>query len=323
MRRVVFLTYVFSTITKYSHRFPGGVSFPRVCRMYSSLLSVLLMGMVPLVGDVAVGSPGLQYLHVSAPAPLASEVTTALADLHRHVSASGMLILDLQSGQEVFSRDAAVRRPIASLTKLMTALIIVEHHSLKEHLTIPRGIPAEKGHVVHLVPGEEFTVGDVLTALLVASDNDAAETLARYHSGTSEAFVREMNDRAISLGLTDTTYANPVGFDDPAQLSTPRDVALLASYVLHNPEIRTRMSMADASIVSAQGHTVTFSNTNELLHQDAQVIAGKTGTTDAAGQCLLSVVKEGRHEYVVVILGSRERYADMRVVLHALAALFT
>jgi D-alanyl-D-alanine carboxypeptidase (penicillin-binding protein 5/6) len=161
----------------------------------------------------------------------------------------------------------------------------------------------------------------LLSALLIPSANDAAETLAKFHAGTRGKFVMQMNERAKMLGLNNTSFANPSGLDDKDQWSSARDMAWLAAYALKFPEIRTRMSTVTMTITSREGHTYALENTNELLGEDPDVLAGKTGTTNAAKQCLLSIITHNGREYLVVLLRSRERYGDMRAVLRVLRSL--
>lgn len=286
----------------------------------TSVLSVLLMGVFPVLGGPASRSLLPGDLTVASPSPLrAFEPSPALA-VRGHVSASGIVIMDLLSGQTIYDRGARQPRPMASLTKLMTALIIVEGHELTEVVTVPRTIARTDGSTVRLTPGDHFTVGDLLSALLIHSANDAAVTLAAHHSGSLEVFVREMNERAQSLGLRDTVYANVDGLDARGQRSTPRDIALLATFAFREDAIRSRMEKRGAQIRSKEGRTIYLTNTHALLHGDNAVFAGKTGTTIAAGQCLLSFVSSRGRPYVVVIMNSLQRYKDMRAIIDALAA---
>ncbi len=284
--------------------------------MFGPLLSVLLMGMVPVWGVQGDTSALARDIHIAPPALTASLL---MADMDRMLTASGAIVVDLESGQTMYQRDITTPRPMASLTKLMTALLIVEHHSLDEVVTIPNDIGDVAGTVAYLPAGERFTVGDLLSALLIMSGNDAAVTLARYHSGTMEAFAAEMNDRAEHLGLRDTSYQNPTGLDAPSQQSSPQDLAWLAMYVMRKSAIADRLSTPQAQISSISGKTLTLTHTHQLLRADEpEVLAGKTGTTDAAGQCLLSIVEANGRRYIAVILHSRDRYADMRSILSML-----
>jgi serine-type D-Ala-D-Ala carboxypeptidase (penicillin-binding protein 5/6) len=286
--------------------------------MYGPIFSVLLMGMVPVwgLGNEQAGVPGTMFI-----APPASEVTGELPVLTipGKLSASGVVVLDLESGQMLYQRSAAVERPMASLTKLMTALLIVENHSLDDLVTIPADIGSVAGTTARLPAGDQVTVGNLLTALLVGSANDAALALARHHSGTEKLFVQSMNRRAKELGLKDTSYANASGLDDSAQRSTPRDTAWLAMFAWRFPEIASRMGMRGAEFATGNGVKISVTHTHALLHSDTtSVIAGKTGTTDGAGQCLLSVVAHEGRRYLVVLLYSDDRYADMRRILRVL-----
>ncbi len=292
--------------------------------MYGSLLSVLLLGIVPVWGargDIA----DLRWqITIAPPAILTAD---DLRDLDGALTASGIVIIDLDSAQTVYASGADSSHPMASLTKLMTALLIVEHHSLDEQVTIPPSVRDVIGNSARLPVGQRFTVGDLLSAMLVPSANDAAVALAEFHSGSAEAFVSAMNERAEELGLSRTSYANPVGLDDSKQLSSPRDLAWLATYVLRHDAIRTRMALKEANIVSLEGTEIYLAHSHQLLDVplaaslsgSALVTAGKTGTTDNAGQCLLSLVEAGGRRYVTVLLGSSDRYRDMELVLRSLS----
>jgi len=280
--------------------------------MFASLLSAFTIGLLFVPGDSAPAQDTIAHLPVS---PIGGE-EIAIAG---HLSASGVLIADIASGERLYERQASVQRPMASLAKLMTALIIVENHDLAEFVTVPRGVAATEGMKAYLPEGEQFTVGDLLSALLIASANDAAETLAIYHSGSIEAFTGAMNARARVLGLRQTSFADPVGFDHPRQWTTPQDLAWLATFVLRFEPVRARMGRRGASIFSRSSIRIDLTHTHALLHADTDVVAGKTGTTDGAGECLLSVVARGGKEYLVVLLRSQQRYGDMAAILEALA----
>lgn len=285
--------------------------------MVTSVLSVLLMGMLPVSAGAPSAIRPTTLLTVAAPSLFLRGQGGAALTLRR-LSASGVLILDLQSAQSVFSRAPDFRRPIASLTKLMTALLIIENHDLQEWVTIPGDIDSTNGNVVHLPPGQQFVVGDLLSALLMASANDAADALARFHSGSPDAFVIAMNERAQALGLTETQFMNVAGFDAPDQWSTPRDLGWLAMFLLRSPAIQERLAQRGVVIRSRQGQAIPITHTHAFLHAQTPVIMGKTGTTTKAGQCLLSVVEIDERQYLVILLNSLQRYADMRAILDAL-----
>ncbi len=276
--------------------------------MYGTLLSALLLGLWPIVGMVEHGN-ALERIAVAPPAhPLV---------LTEDLSASGVLVLDVLSGQPVYAKQATVRRPMASITKLMTALIIAEHHDMDEIVPVTPAAASVIGNKAYLPEGERFTVGDLLSALLIASANDAGVALAQFHSGSIEAFAEEMNLRAQQLGLKDTSYADPIGLDHEDQYSSPKDIAWLTNFVLKNPEIAERMQQRWGKIFSLEGTEISLNHTHALLHKGSPVIAGKTGTTDEARQCLVSIVEHEGREYIVVLLYSAKRYTDMLTILHA------
>lgn len=279
--------------------------------MLASLLSVLTMGMFPLEGMPVPLKEILAGVEVAPP--------VATIEISKPLSASGVLVMDLRSGQTVFSKEPEQKRPMGSLTKLMTALLIVENHNLKEFVTVPAAAENVQGMRAYFPAGEQFTVGDLLSALLIASANDAALTLAQYHSGSTSAFVEEMNARAQTLGLRSTSFADPIGFDSPDQWSTPRDIGWLTTFVQRFPAIRERMGKRGTRIYSRSSLPIDLVHTHALLHAETKVIAGKTGTTNGANECLVSIVAEGGTKYLVVLLNSLERYRDMQTVLDALS----
>ena len=267
---------------------------------------MLLLGSVPVWGVGDPGIPSARDLRVAAPvaSDLAISVPRSLAG---GLSASGVLIVDLDSAQTVYADRPLEQRPMASLTKLMTALLIVENHDLEERVDVAPAVGAIHDNVAGLQVGDQYRLGDLLTAMLVHSANDAAVALAVHDAGSEDAFVAKMNARAAALGLSDTVYRNVMGFDDPEQHSTPRDLGILTAFVLGFPEIADRMSLGSASITSRSGTVLSFVHTHQLLRQANAITAGKTGTTDEAGQCLMSVFQEGDHSYAAIILHSDDR----------------
>jgi D-alanyl-D-alanine carboxypeptidase (penicillin-binding protein 5/6) len=291
--------------------------------MYSAVLSVLLMGMVPVFGGASAQRQELGFITISSPSPLHGAANRTPIPAPRGITASGMVVIDMTSGQQLTKRSARAERAVGSLAKLMTALIIVEHHALDEVVEIPRDIGSVEGTVAHLSPGEHFTVGELLSAMLIPSANDAAETLARFHSGTEEAFVRLMNQRAKSLGLAHTVFANPIGLDAARQWSTPEDIAWLAIFALKQKPIKERLAVAETKIRSREGTEIALKHTHTLLGKSSAVLAGKTGTTVAAKQCLMTLVEQNGRQYLVILLHSSDRFRDLRVILDALRTILS
>jgi D-alanyl-D-alanine carboxypeptidase (penicillin-binding protein 5/6) len=195
-------------------------------------------------------------------------------------------------------------RPIASATKLMTALLTLERTD--DLGAVVRAAPYAASSVeskIGLVAGERMTVRDLLTALLLESANDAAVTLAVHVAGSREAFVREMNRRAVELGLNATSYANPVGFDDPNNHSSARDLASLARRLLRNREFAQIVDMPSATLTSG-ARTRTIDNRNRLIASYPFVSGVKTGHTQGAGYVLVGAGEARGARVISVTLGA-------------------
>lgn len=281
--------------------------------MLSSFASILLLGIVtpPQARPLPKPLPGIEMMRVSAPTKHVKPLVVPT------LSASGVLLLDAASGEEIFSISPDVRRPMASLTKIMTALMILEHHKISETVTIPPVAENIRGSTVGLIPGQHMSVSSLLKALLLPSANDAAYALASFHSRSVGAFVRTMNERAQVLGLENTRFANPAGLDHPEQYSTPRELGWLTMAALRHPTFATTVQMRSARIATSEGKEYDLRNTNEMLHYNEDVFGVKTGTTDNAGECLILLFREGHRDYLLVLLGSKDRYTDSLHILQS------
>ena len=266
----------------------------------------MLFGSLTPVSVPMSALPHQDSLEVSPP-PVISRIYVG-----EQFSASGAIVMDVLSGEELFGLSVDMPRSMGSLAKLMTAIVITENHSLGEMVTVPKGAERIEGNVARLLPGEKYTVHEMLSALLIASANDAAHTLAVHHSGDSDLFAEEMNDRARVLGLTQTHFNNPIGFDSFGQMSTPRELAWISMYALKNETIRNLVSKKSATIRDSSGeHSITLHSTNRLLSSHPSNFFGlKTGTTDGAGQCLISLAYAYGRPYLLVVLRSSDRWSD-------------
>lgn len=281
--------------------------------MFSALASVFLFGIIPAAppSPPPATLPGIEVLSVAAPTSLEKRFMVS------GISASGVLVMDAQSGEVIYEVAADTRRPMASLTKIMTALLTLENHELTETVTVPAIADNIGGSSVHLETGEHFSLRSMLLSLLLPSANDAAYALAVFNGRSVGAFVRKMNERAITLGLTNTHFANPAGLDNPDQYSTPRDLAWLTMAALKNEHFRTLVQTRTARVSSYENRTFDVKNTNEMLHYNEDIYGVKTGTTSAAGECLILLFTESDHPYLLVLLGSKERYTDALRILKA------
>jgi serine-type D-Ala-D-Ala carboxypeptidase (penicillin-binding protein 5/6) len=212
--------------------------------------------------------------------------------------AEAAIVVDGRNGDVMFRKRAGERRQIASTTKLMTALLTLERSRPRAVFTAADYVAAPVESQIGLRPGERMAVSDLLEALLLESANDAAATLAEGISGSTEAFVADMNERARELGLDDTSYANPIGFDDPLNHSTAYDLAELSIRLLDRPRFARVVDLPAAELESG-ARPRTIDNRNTLVAAHPFVSGVKTGHTLQAGYVLIGSA-EGRGEAKVV-----------------------
>lgn len=205
------------------------------------------------------------------------------------VAAPAYIVLNPATGETLAQRAADRELPMASTTKIMTALIVLERADLDDRYTVPPEAVAIGGSTARLEEGEQLSVRDLLTGLLVASGNDAAITLADGVAGSQSAFVAMMNTRAQELGLRHTHFANPHGLDAPGHHSTVRDLVSLARVAMRDPLFRELVSSRRANIPGPNGiGRRQLESENELLDIDPDADGIKTGMTDGAGYALVA-----------------------------------
>jgi len=227
------------------------------------------------------------------------------------VSAPSAIVVEASTGDVAYRLNAGRRRPIASTTKLMTALLTLRRARLEETFVAPPYSPAPAESRINLRTGESLTVRDLLRALLLASANDAAVTLAQGVAGTTEDFVGAMNREARRLGLRDTSYSNPIGLDDPANYSTARDLAAL-TLVLRRSAFARRTTDLERATLRSGARVRQIVNRNELVGEEAWVDGVKTGFTSSAGYVLVGSATRGRVTVVSVVLGEASKAARNR-----------
>ena len=223
------------------------------------------------------------------------------------IKASALYLIELQSGRILLEENATRRLPPASLTKIMTALVALESAPLQEAVKIhPRAIVHHSSY--NFQPGEEFILRDLLTAMLVASANDACEAIAWHIGGDDRRFVALMNERARALGLKNTHFANACGFDAPGHYSTAADLAKLTEQALQQPifSMMVRTLVRDISTVDGS-RQLSVHSTNELL-LDPDVTGVKTGYTSKAGRCLIASMFKDDHRLLLVGLNVMNRW---------------
>jgi D-alanyl-D-alanine carboxypeptidase (penicillin-binding protein 5/6) len=217
--------------------------------------------------------------------------------------ADAAIVVDGRDGDVMFAKQADERQSIASTTKLMTALLTLEGAGPREVFTASDYVAAPVESQIGLRPGERMRVSDLLEALLLESANDAAATLAEGVSGSVDEFVADMNERAEELGLEDTSYANPIGFDDPLNYSTASDLATLTRELLRRPRFARVVDMPEAELDTG-ARPRTIDNRNTLVATHPFVTGVKTGHTLGAGYVLIGSAKgPGGARVISVVMG--------------------
>ncbi len=234
------------------------------------------------------------------------------------INAKGSVIMDRKTGTILFGENIHERMPIASITKLMTVLIILEENDFGEIVKISHNAANIQGSTMFLRPNEEITVKNLIYGALINSANDAAIALAEHNAGNVQNFVEKMNKRALELGLINTHFANPNGFDNPNQYSSPSDVAKLSNFIYNNKLIQKISKIEKTQVRSVNGNfTHHLKSTNELLNNEHWNIKGlKTGRTKSAGLCLTTISEdEEGNEIITVVLNSPARFTETKILV--------
>ena len=227
----------------------------------------------------------------------------------RKVPAHSVLLKELNSGQILYEHQPGKRLSPASLTKIMSALVILEQGRLDDLVTIsPSAARAPKTHL-RLKAGQVFRLKSLLKAMLIVSANDACLAAVEHVGGDEAQFVTLMNAKAVALGLADTHFSNGCGFDGPEHYSTAEDLAVLSVIALEQPIFRELVREERATIMPVNGtRAYVLHTTNRLLGRIPGVEGIKTGFTSKAGRCLIAKVSQNGRELLLVILNSKRRW---------------
>jgi D-alanyl-D-alanine carboxypeptidase len=297
---------------------PSGNIFSTWQRQHDSDVQLILFPLILLVVLIILTIFNNQlFLTIAKQEPVVTNLTTPLnpypyvsAVNAPVISAKAAIILDRDSQVILYSKNPLLRFSMASTTKIMTALIGVGYYKPDDILTVKTG--NVEGSELNLFPGEQFRFIDLMYAMLLPSENAAAQAIA----GGASMFVNKMNEKAQSLHLINTHYSDPIGLDDDGDYSTPVDMARLASYASTNQTIE-QITSTKSNIINAINFFKQYplTNTNELLGIDG-VTGIKTGTTEGAGEVLVTSVVKNGHEYIIVVMDSTDRFYDTEQLIN-------
>lgn len=236
------------------------------------------------------------------------------------VPCKAAFLIEEQSGQRLYEKNADMQLPMASITKVMTMLLVIEavesgKITMNDTVPVTEHAYSMGGSQIWLEPGEIFTVHEMLKAVAVSSANDAAVALAEYVGGSEDSFCSMMNNRAAQLGMTSTHFVNACGLDAPGHFSTASDIAIMATELMKHPVIFEYTTIWTDYL---RGGETQLANTNKLLRSYNGTTGLKTGTTSGAGVCICATAKRDNMSLIAVVLGSDssgERFSAARKLL--------
>lgn len=232
------------------------------------------------------------------------------------LKAKSALLVDAETGQVLYELRADERRPMASTTKMMTAILLIERGNLDDLVVATENALRVRYANLNMAPGETIPLRDMLYAILLRSSNDGAVAAAEYLSGTEEQFVALMNEKARELGLTETHFANPHGLDHPNHYSTARDLAALARYCIQNPLFNEIVRTRKVRILrSVNQEDVVIAARARSLRDIPGADGIKSGYTANAGRCFVGSVTRDGWRLISVVLGSTDADKDTHALI--------
>ncbi len=290
----------------------------RIDQYFSLILTFVLLALSgSLISDSWLEQNKVKVTLIDPPAlvQVKTDEASSAAELKQMVSAESLVVMDAQTNDIILSKNP--HKPLfpASTTKLMTALVARDYYETHQVITAGQEVEIE-GTAVGIQPGECLSVKSLLAAILINSGNDAAMVLAEHYPGGYQAFINQMNFKANQLGLNQTHFTNAVGFDHPQQKISARDLALLSQQVMKDSLFREYVSLKRTQIFDLTGQiSHQIYNTNMLLEEVQGVHGIKTGTTEGAGEVLVTWWDWQSRPLIIVVMGSADRYQDTRLII--------
>ena len=293
-------------------------------KLLSLVLAVLLCGMLalPAYADQHSGQPDDETGEDPVPVYKLEQELQKAAGFSPETSlpVKSAILMEQQSGKVLYEQNADQPLPPASVTKIMTLLLVMEaldsgKLAPTDKVTCSDTAAAYGGSQIWLEPGEQMTVDELLRATAIASANDAAVALGEHIAGSELAFVQRMNDRARELGMTNTTFKCAAGLDNEGHLTTARDIAIMSRALMEHPRIQDYTTVWMDSL---RGGATQLVNTNRLVRFYEGATGLKTGTTSGAGSCLSATAQRDGLGLVAVVMGaptSDDRFAAARALL--------
>lgn len=225
-------------------------------------------------------------------------------------SAKGTVLMDTDSKRVLYAENAHYTQSVASISKIMTAIVAIENSNIKKTVTVGDEILKAYGSGIYVQKGEKITLEDLLYGLMLRSGNDAALVIAKNVSGSTEKFVKKMNEKAQKLGMKDTTFNNPSGLDEEkGNFSSAYDMAILMSYAMQNPNFK-EITKTKVHTVKTNKNVYKWNNKNKLLNTYKYTTGGKTGFTKKAKRTLVTTASKNGLNLTVVTINDGNDWKD-------------
>lgn len=258
------------------------------------------------------GEPKVLAADISLPSV---DVPVSLDVSLPQITAQSAIIYDPDSGTVLYQKNPNIQLDPASTTKIMTALVSLESYKLTDVLTVQTADRAI-GNTMKLIPGDKLVFVDLLQGLLIASANDAAVAIAENYPGGYAAFVQAMNQKAKDLGLDKTNFTNVSGIEGVGHKTTVLNLAILTNEAMKNPIFARTVATPKAVVTDiSTAHAYPLYSTNQLLGTVPGLVGVKTGWTENAGECLVTLTKRNNRQIITVVLNSKDRFGESRYLI--------
>lgn len=267
----------------------------KIYKIFICLFFIILLSFSPVLAD----DENFEYL---------SDLSTIQSSNSENITeptinSRAAIVYERSSGKILYGKEENEKRKMASTTKIMTAIVVLENTNLDDIITISSKAAGTGGSRLGLHKDDKISIQDLLYGLLLCSGNDAAVALAEHVSGDLSNFANMMNSKATSLGLSSTHFVTPHGLDDDNHYTTAYELALITNYALKN-DVFANLVKTKTYTISINNHPKTLSNTNELLGNLDGVYGVKTGFTNGANRCLVTAVKRDNMDIICIVLGA-------------------
>ncbi|MGP4071981.1 D-alanyl-D-alanine carboxypeptidase family protein [Piscibacillus sp. B03] len=227
------------------------------------------------------------------------------------VSARNAVVLNMDNNEVIFEKQAHEKRNIASITKIMTAIVAIENRDLSDRVLISDNAARKEGSSIYTKPGDTYTLEDLVYGLMLRSGNDAATAIAEHVGGSEKGFAFLMNEKRDWIGMNNSSFKNPHGLDEEDHYSTAYDMGLLTSYAMKNDDFKKIFGTKKYLSDNIDYH---WFNKNKLLMTNDYCTGGKTGFTKSAGRTLVTTAEHEGKRVVVVTLNASNDWSDHRVL---------